>query len=140
MSKKRTRENNSGEEPSKKRKTLVLPAQIQPAYKEARRILSRLIKTRELTEFLQECSNKNISPNGLTVRLRPSSIQEDAGFMKLWEEAQHEASMKFTTLVGSYHANKLQKLAQKPEAQVVKSGEILWRTVQYQTANTATVC
>ena len=65
--KKRALDEKTGEEPSKKRKTLELSAEPLPFYKEARQVLSRIVKTRELVSFLRENTSKELSHAGLTV-------------------------------------------------------------------------
>ena len=65
--KKRTLDEKMEEEPSKMRKTLELSAEPLPFYKEARPVLSRVVKTRELVSFLRENTSKELSHAGLTV-------------------------------------------------------------------------
>ena len=65
--KKRTLDEKTEEDPSKKRKTLELSAEPLPFYKEARPDLSRMVKTRELVSFLRKNTSKELSHAGLTV-------------------------------------------------------------------------
>ena len=65
--KKRTLDEKTEEEPPKKRKTLELLAEPLPFYKEARPVLSRMVKTRELVSFLRANTSKELSHAGLTV-------------------------------------------------------------------------
>ena len=58
---------SSDDLPSKKRKTLELSAEPLPFYKEARPVLSRMVKMRELVSFLRENTSKELSHAGLTV-------------------------------------------------------------------------
>ena len=115
----------------KKRKTLELPAELLPFYKEARRVLSRMVKTRELVSFLRECTSKDLSPAGLTVRLRPSSIKDDPEFLKAWEEVQKDSSLKFTNLVEKFHTQSLEKF----ETAYVEAEDKLFRQCNEEQRN-----